>query len=74
MVNERLSDRLLVIRKAHGLTQEQAGKRAGMTARSILNYEAGTRTPSLHALQRLAKTYGVDVGVLAALDVPRRGK
>lgn len=68
-MSERLCDRLLTLRKAHGLTQEQVAKRAKMTARSVINYEQGERVPPLPVLQRLAKVFGVDVGVLARLEV-----
>ncbi len=37
------------------------------------NYEKGERTPSVWHLQRIAGELGVDVAMLARLDVPKPG-
>jgi transcriptional regulator with XRE-family HTH domain len=51
--------RLRLLRKAHGLTQEQLGERANIDYKHIGAIERGVKTPSFEAIERLAKTLKV---------------
>ena len=53
------------LRSRRGLTQDAAARRVGVSRHTLGGWERGTRPP-LHALRRLATTYGVPVGAVAA--------
>ncbi len=64
----RFPERLRIKRQEAGLTQEQLAKAAGLTTRSIQNYESGTRRPRTDAIvERLASalncTYDELIGI-----------
>jgi len=62
---KRLGDMLKKLRVERGLTQEQLGKRVGVSDAYITMLESGTRkNPSLPLLKRLAKALKVKVGRL----------
>ena len=50
--------KLLEARRSLGLTQKQAGERAGMSRTIISQYEIGDRIPSTNAMLKLATAYG----------------
>lgn len=52
---------LAAARKQRGLTQEQVAKLAGITRRSVCNYEADARIPRADALHQLAVTLQVSM-------------
>ncbi len=56
-----LADKLRAARKAAGLSQVEAGERAGVHHVSIAKFETDRSTPTLRVLYRLADAYGVDV-------------
>jgi transcriptional regulator with XRE-family HTH domain len=49
----RTRDRLRAWRKASGLSQEDAAKKAGVAQASWSNYESGLQTPGLEAAVRI---------------------
>lgn len=55
---------LAQVRKAKGLTQEQLSKLSGVSRVSIARYETGKISPTVRALQRLAKALNVSAGKL----------
>jgi len=57
-------ERLVKLRLLKKLTQEELASLAGLTRRSILNYEQGTRTPSTETVLKLAKALEVDKDAL----------
>jgi len=58
------------LRCRRGLTQDAAARHVGVSRHTLGGWERGTRLP-LHALRRLAATYGVPVGAVAeAAGVP----
>lgn len=59
-----LSDALRKARERSGLSQVQAGKKAGVHHVSIARFELGTSTPTLRVLCRLAEAYGIEVSEL----------
>lgn len=75
---ERLAEKLLQIRTALGLSQNEMLKQLGleeeMTRGRISGYELGTREPSLPTLLRYAHSAGLCVDDLIDddVDLPRR--
>jgi transcriptional regulator with XRE-family HTH domain len=73
----RLAEKLLQIRTALGLSQNEMLRRLGleeeMTRGRISGYELGTREPSLPTLLRYARSAGLCVDDLIddKLDLPR---
>ena len=75
---ERLAEKLLHIRKALGLSQNEMIRRLGLedvlTQSRISGYELGTREPSLPTLLKYARLAGASTDVLIddELDLPKR--
>jgi transcriptional regulator with XRE-family HTH domain len=65
-----LAERLRAAREAAGLSQVQAGERAGVHHVSIAMFETDKRAPTVKVLLRLAEAYGVEVAEL--LPPPKR--
>lgn len=59
-----IGERLKAARRAAGLTQEEVGRRVGVTSMAISKYERGVLTPSGERLVHLAATLGVGVAQL----------
>lgn len=75
---ERLAEKLLYIRKALGLSQNEMIRRLGLedvlTQSRISGYELGTREPSLPTLLKYARLAGTSTDVLIddELELPKR--
>jgi transcriptional regulator with XRE-family HTH domain len=75
---KRLAEKLLAIREALGLSQNEIIRRLGLeeelTQSRISGYELGTREPSLPTLLLFARVAGVCVDVLIddELDLPAK--
>lgn len=59
-----VNNRLRLLRKTLGLTQEQFGNKIGRKASYISNVERGITTPSIAFLFRVSHEYDVEVGWL----------
>lgn len=57
-------NRLRELRKNHGLTLKELGKKVSMHDNTLSRYETGKRNPSLKTWQQLADFYGVSVSYL----------
>ena len=57
-------DRIKKAREAVGLTQEQLGKKIGVTGVTIMRYEKNQREPRQKQLQAIASALGVSVDTL----------
>ena len=57
-------NRLRELRKNHGLTLKELGKKVSMHDNTLSQYETGKRNPSLKTWQQLADLYGVSVSYL----------
>jgi len=74
----RLAEKLIRIREALGLSQNEILSRLGLTERlnrdDISKYERGVREPSLPVLLRYARAAGVSTDVLIddELDLPAK--
>jgi len=58
------SEKLLTLRKAKGMTQEQLAEKLDVSRQSISKWETGTTVPSSEKLIRLSKLYSVSLDVL----------
>ena len=74
----RLAEKLLGVRQALGLSQNEMIRRLGLvdeiTQSRISGYELGTREPSLPTLLRYARVAGISTDVLIddEIDLPKR--
>lgn len=53
-------ERIKEVRKAHGLTQTEFGKKVGVKGNTITCYEKGIREPSNAIIRAIAREFGVD--------------
>lgn len=56
-----IGEAILRLRRARGLTQTEFGNRCGLTSYHISCFESGERKPDLDQLEKIAKTFGVDM-------------
>lgn len=56
--------KLRQLRREHGLTQEQLGKKIGVSKVSISGYENGIRTPDVETLKKLADVFDIPLDEL----------
>ncbi|WP_080410723.1 helix-turn-helix domain-containing protein [Burkholderia ubonensis] len=66
------SERLNVLRKARGLTQQTLADAAGLAVLQIRRYEGGNAHPSLNVIRRLAIALGVSADAIV-FDRDERG-
>ena len=59
-----LAAKLVELRNQHGLSQLQVAEFLGMSREGYSHYERSAREPSLDAVVRLSKLYGIDVSEL----------
>ena len=62
------SERLIELRKKHGLSQEDAAKEFDVVVRAYQRYEYGEREPRLSTLIKMADFYGVTLDYLAGRE------
>lgn len=63
-MEDSLKDRLKLIRKKKGLTQDELAKLAGISTVSVSNYERGIRTPDKFTLNQLSTALKFPVDIL----------
>lgn len=59
---EILAEQMKLLRERAGLTQDEAAIKADIHDRTVSKLEAGKTNPNLDTLEKLAKTYNVDLG------------
>lgn len=59
-------------REIMGLTQEELGKKVGLSAPTISLYESGDRKPELDILERLANILGSTFAEMLNIEVPEK--
>lgn len=65
----KFGEKLKSARNSAGLTQEALGAAVGLTKRTIINYETGSRYPRERSVYiQLAKTLSVDINYLLTED------
>ena len=65
------SERLIVLRRERGLTQQGFSDATAIHVQQIKRYEAGTSQPSAEALKKIAKCFGVTTDWLLFEDAER---
>ena len=65
--NMRLT--LKTAREIHGMTQEEAAKRIGVSTDTLGNYERGKSYPDIPVLRKIEETYGVQYSQLIFLPL-----
>ena len=58
------SEKLTLLRKKEGLSQEQLADRLGVTRQSVSKWESGTAVPELVKMISLSEMFGVSVDYL----------
>ena len=74
MMEKSISEKIIELRKARGLTQEQLGERLGITGQAVSKWETGASLPDILILPQLCQVLGTTLDDL--LDAPSdvRGK
>lgn len=68
-----ISERIILLRKQHSITQKQLAEGCSLTEIAIQNYESGRRKPSYDALFALADYFNVSIDYLVGRsDDPER--
>lgn len=67
---KKLSQQLLALRKAKGLTQEALANQLGITSQAISKWENEQKCPDIALLPRLAEIYDISIGELFGEDAP----
>ena len=65
----RFGQRLRVLRKQAGLTQEQLAEATGLTIESISNIERGLFGPKFDNLEKISNVLGIEVKELFEFDL-----
>ena len=60
----KFNERLKSLRENKGMTQGQLSQKAGISCRTIQNYEAGTHRPRYGATEKLAEALEVPISEL----------
>jgi transcriptional regulator with XRE-family HTH domain len=74
---QTLGARIAQIRKLHGYTQAELGKRIGTSQQAVFAYELGERRVSMLVVSRIANVFSMtidDLGDFAAPPKLRKGK
>lgn len=58
---QKIGSFLVELRKEHNLTQEELGKKIGVTNKTISRWETGRYLPPVEMLQILGELYGVSI-------------
>jgi len=61
MANLNFANKILALRDALGLTQEEFGKRLGVTNRAVSKWENEISVPSIESIYKMCKLYNVDI-------------
>lgn len=79
MEKDEIGQKIKILRKTRGLTQEQLAERLNVKRATISNYEIGRRSPHIKELEEIATVLGVGldyfgIGGNAAVDLIARAK
>lgn len=64
-----LGEKILNLRKKHGLSQEQLGGKINVTRQTISNWELNETTPNLEQLKQLSKVLKISIDELVDNDI-----
>lgn len=68
------SENLRLLRKAHGLKQQELADQLGISLRAYQYYERNEREPQLSVLVRIADYFGISLDELAGRENSAPGK
>ena len=79
MEKEEIGQKIKILRKTRGLTQQQLADKLNIKRATISNYEIGRRSPHIKELELIAEVLGVNLdyfgfGGSAAIDLVARAK
>lgn len=79
MEKEEIGQKIKILRKTRGLTQQQLAEKLRVKRATISNYEIGRRSPHIKELEDIAEALGVNLdyfgfGGSAAVDLVARAK
>lgn len=60
----RLEQKLIILRKRHGLTQSNVAEKLNVSRQAISRWESGVASPTIENLKGLSSLYGVSVDML----------
>ena len=66
--------RLRRLRREHKLSREEFARECGIAARTVINYENGTRIPVADKAIKMARLFGLTVEELLGIDFPEAEK
>ena len=69
----RFADKLIQLRKAKGLSQEDLADSLGVSRQAISRWEQGNTFPDLPNLQKIVKVFGVSADYLICDDYTEEG-
>lgn len=61
MENSTIGNKIKVLRKTRGMTQQQLAEKLGVQRPTISNYEIGRRSPRIKELKSIANILGVSI-------------
>lgn len=65
---QKIGSFLSLLRKEHGLTQEQLGQKLGVTNKTVSRWETGTYLPPVEMLQLLSELYGITINEILSAE------
>ncbi len=79
MANDNIGQKIKILRKTRGLTQQQLADKLEVKRATISNYEIGRRSPHIKELENIASALGVGldyfgVGENETIDLIARAK
>ncbi len=79
MEKEEIGQKIKILRKTRGLTQQQLAEKLKVKRATISNYEIGRRSPHIKELEAISEALGVNLeyfgfGGSAAVDLVARAK
>ena len=60
----KLEEKLIILRKQHGLTQNNVAEKIGVSRQAISRWESGVASPTIENLKCLSSLYGVSIDTL----------
>lgn len=70
-IEPKLAERLLILRRERGLTQEEVAEKIGVSNKTYSKWETGSTSPDIETLVRLAEAFSVTTDDLLGLSDSR---
>ena len=69
VIQMRLGEKVLKLRKKFNISQEQLGEQVGVTRQTISNWELGETSPNPEQLKLLSKALNISIDELLENDI-----